>query len=87
MVYEEFETAESIWDAIKVMKVRGAPAIGVTAAYGLYLGIRDATENSFEDFWKELKKVSDFLASSRPTAVNLFWALERIKKRQSLTII
>lgn len=80
MVYEEFETAESIWDAIKVMKVRGAPAIGVTAAYGLYLGIRDATENSFEDFWKELKKVSDFLASSRPTAVNLFWALERMEK-------
>ena len=78
MVYEEFETAESIWDAIKVMKVRrSTSAIGVTAAYGLYLGIRDATENSFEDFWKELKKVSDFLASSRPTAVKFILGIRK----------
>lgn len=79
IVYEDFETAESVWDAIKVMKVRGAPAIGVTASYGLYLGIRNASEASFEEFWKELKKCSDYLASSRPTAVNLFWALERME--------
>jgi methylthioribose-1-phosphate isomerase len=79
IVYEEFETPESVWEAIKVMKVRGAPAIGVTAAYGVYLGIRNAAESSFEDFWVELKKCSDYLASSRPTAVNLFWALERME--------
>jgi methylthioribose-1-phosphate isomerase len=79
IVYEEFETVESVWDAIKVMKVRGAPAIGVTAAYGLYLGIRNVPESSFDDFWKELKKCSDYLATSRPTAVNLFWALERME--------
>jgi methylthioribose-1-phosphate isomerase len=79
IVYEDFENAEDVWDAIKVMKVRGAPAIGVSAAYGLYLGIVDASENSFDDFWKVLKEKSDYLATSRPTAVNLFWALERME--------
>ncbi|MEQ6390278.1 S-methyl-5-thioribose-1-phosphate isomerase [Bacillaceae bacterium S4-13-58] len=79
IVYEEFETVESVWDAIQVMKVRGAPAIGVAAAYGLYLGIKNAPDNSFNDFWKELKRCSDYLATSRPTAVNLFWALERME--------
>lgn len=78
--YEEFETVESVWDAIQVMKVRGAPAIGVAAGYGLYLGIKEAPEESFEAFWKVLKEASDYLATSRPTAVNLFWALERMEK-------
>ncbi|GBF11871.1 S-methyl-5-thioribose-1-phosphate isomerase [Tepidibacillus sp. HK-1] len=81
IAYEEFETAESVWDAIKVMKVRGAPAIGVAAAYGLYLGIKNAPEDSFEDFYKVLKEKADYLATSRPTAVNLFWALERMENK------
>lgn len=84
IIYEEFETVESVWDAIKVMKVRGAPAIGVSAAYGLYLGIQKAPENSFEDFYGVLKEKSDYLATSRPTAVNLFWALERMEKQAVL---
>lgn len=79
IVYEEFETVESVWNAIKVMKVRGAPAIGVTAAYGLYLAIKNASEKSFEDFWKQLDRCSAYLATSRPTAINLFWALERME--------
>lgn len=80
VVYEAFTDAKGVWDAIRVMKVRGAPAIGVTAAYGLYLGIREAEESSFEAFYHSLKEQSDYLAASRPTAVNLFWALERMEK-------
>lgn len=76
VLYEGFTTAEGVWDAIQVMKVRGAPAIGVAAAYGVYLGIRDASE---ENFWSELERVTKYLATSRPTAVNLFWALERME--------
>ncbi|HHY77625.1 MAG TPA: S-methyl-5-thioribose-1-phosphate isomerase, partial [Clostridiales bacterium] len=72
---------EEVWDAIRKLKVRGAPAIGIAAAYGLYLSIRDSKAGSFEDFYKELEKNADYLASSRPTAVNLFWALNRMKKR------
>lgn len=79
IVYDEYETLESVWEAIRVMKVRGAPAIGVTAGYGVYLGIKDAPETSFEDFWAVMKKGTDYLATSRPTAVNLFWAIDRMK--------
>lgn len=78
IVYEEFETLESVWEAIRIMKVRGAPAIGVTAAYGVYLGIKDAPESSFEEFFKVMIKGTDYLATSRPTAVNLFWAIDRM---------
>ncbi|MEH7375502.1 S-methyl-5-thioribose-1-phosphate isomerase [Neobacillus drentensis] len=72
---------EDAWDAIKQLKVRGAPAIGIAAAYGLVLSIKDAPENSFEDFYAHFKKQSDYLATSRPTAVNLFWALKRMNDR------
>lgn len=77
--YEAFDTAEGVWEAIKGMKVRGAPAIGVSAAYGLYFGIKDAPEHSFTAFWSVLKEKSNYLATARPTAVNLFWALERME--------
>ncbi|MEI4831794.1 S-methyl-5-thioribose-1-phosphate isomerase [Bacillus sp. FJAT-53711] len=79
VVYESFTTAESVWDAIQVMKVRGAPAIGVSAAYGVYLGVKEVLEDSMEVFINEVEKVCAYLATSRPTAVNLFWALERIE--------
>ncbi|MGF9966382.1 S-methyl-5-thioribose-1-phosphate isomerase [Bacillus rhizoplanae] len=79
VVYESFTTAESVWDAIQVMKVRGAPAIGVSAAYGVYLGVKEVPEDSMELFINEVEKVCAYLATSRPTAVNLFWALERIE--------
>ena len=79
IVYEEFTTVEGVWDAIVTMKVRGAPAIGVAAAYGVYLGVRDDTSNIEE----EVQKHVDYLATSRPTAVNLFWALDRMKAVKS----
>ncbi|MEF7659128.1 S-methyl-5-thioribose-1-phosphate isomerase [Bacillus thuringiensis] len=79
VVYESFKTAESVWDAIQVMKVRGAPAIGVSAAYGVYLGAKAVTQSTVEEFVEEVKKVCAYLATSRPTAVNLFWALERME--------
>ena len=81
IVYDEIDNIKEVWEAIKHMKVRGAPAIGVSAAYGLYLGIRGAPEKDFCVFRDELKKCSDFLAASRPTAVNLFWALERMERK------
>lgn len=67
-----------VWDAIRQLKVRGAPAIGIAGAYGLYLGIKDANDSSFDSLHVELNRFSDYLLSSRPTAVNLQWALERI---------
>ncbi len=75
------ETVEECFDAIKKLKVRGAPAIGIAAAYGVILGIKDLKGDDFDSFYDELKRVSKYLGSSRPTAVNLFWALDRMEKR------
>jgi methylthioribose-1-phosphate isomerase len=61
--------------------VRGAPAIGIAAAYGAYLGIKESDAESREQFTEELRQVSDYLNSSRPSAVNLSWALRRIARR------
>jgi len=69
---------EGVFDAIRNMKVRGAPAIGVTAAYGMVVSALNAPKNSFENFYKSFKKDLDYIATSRPTAVNLFWALKRM---------
>ncbi|MGG3560754.1 S-methyl-5-thioribose-1-phosphate isomerase [Neobacillus rhizosphaerae] len=77
----EITKIEDAWDAIKQLKVRGAPAIGIAAAYGLVVGIKDAPENSFTNFYAHFKKQADYLATSRPTAVNLFWALKRMDER------
>jgi methylthioribose-1-phosphate isomerase len=77
----KIDKIEDAWDAIKQLKVRGAPAIGIAAAYGLLLGIDNANEESFDAFYEEFKKHFDYLASSRPTAVNLFWALNRMNDR------
>ena len=76
----KLHTAKEIWDAIYLLQVRGAPAIGVTAGFGLYLLMRDTKAGTFEDFMKELKEKSDYLNSSRPTAVNLSWALKRMEE-------
>lgn len=73
-------TKEEIFEAIKKLRVRGAPAIGVCAAYGLALLASKMSENNFDIFYNELKLDKDYLASSRPTAVNLFWALSRMEK-------
>ncbi|WP_054950934.1 S-methyl-5-thioribose-1-phosphate isomerase [Numidum massiliense] len=80
ITYHAYDTAEAVAEGIADMIVRGAPAIGVAAAYGLYLGIQGAPEQSYDAFAAVLKEKSDILANSRPTAVNLFWALERMTR-------
>ena len=74
------DDVESVWEAIKSLRVRGAPAIGIAGALGAVLGIWRSEVTNYPDFAAELKKVTDYLATSRPTAVNLFWALERIRQ-------
>lgn len=71
-------TVEGVWEAIKKLRVRGAPAIGVAAAYGVVVGTREHRDASRQDFNEKLAEVVKYLASSRPTAVNLFWALDRM---------
>jgi methylthioribose-1-phosphate isomerase len=82
--YLELDTKEDIWEAIKRLSVRGAPAIGIAAAYGLYVCLNKVETDSVTELEKKLKEISDYLATSRPTAVNLFWALKRMEKRFDL---
>ncbi len=77
-VFLKLKTQEEIWEAIYKLRVRGAPAIGVAAAYGIYLGAKGIKASEYEDFYSEFIKAKKYLASSRPTAVNLFWALDRM---------
>ncbi|WP_127495544.1 S-methyl-5-thioribose-1-phosphate isomerase [Paenibacillus glycanilyticus] len=79
IVYLPLVTQEAVWEAIRHLKVRGAPAIGISAAYGVVLGSRNA--GSAEDWLADVRKAAEYLATSRPTAVNLFWALDRMKAR------
>ena len=74
------KTAQEIWDAIYLLKVRGAPAIGVAAAMGLYILCRQIDTEDFGDFYRRLCEYKEYLDSSRPTAVNLSWALKRMAK-------
>ncbi len=66
--------------AIRMMKTRGAPALGAAAGLGVYLGVKDSKANNFRQFKVELDKVIDYLAAARPTARNLFWGLERARQ-------
>ncbi|WP_026499497.1 S-methyl-5-thioribose-1-phosphate isomerase [Butyrivibrio sp. WCD2001] len=72
-------TGEEIWNAIYLLQVRGAPAIGVAAGFGLYILMKHSKAETFSEFMTELKEKSDYLNSSRPTAVNLSWALKRME--------
>lgn len=74
------KSAEEIWDAIYLLKVRGAPAIGVAAAFGIYLLAKKIDTDDYETFYKEFCKQKEYLNSSRPTAVNLSWALNRMEQ-------
>lgn len=76
----ECRTVEAAWEAIKSLRVRGAPAIGVAAGYAVCLGIQTARAGAEVEFFARLAEVCDYLATSRPTAVNLFWALDRMRK-------
>ena len=78
--YIYLDNIQALWKAIKIMKVRGAPALGAVAGLGVYLGIKDSRAENFAQFKKELDSIVNYLGSSRPTARNLFWALERVRK-------
>ncbi|WP_020615982.1 S-methyl-5-thioribose-1-phosphate isomerase [Paenibacillus daejeonensis] len=80
IVYLPLTTPEDVWEAIRHLKVRGAPAIGISAAYGVVLGSRGAFDTT-EDWLAAVNQHAQYLATSRPTAVNLFWALDRMKAR------
>jgi len=69
---------QEVFDAIRRLKVRGAPAIGIAGAMGLALALRESAARTADEFLREARQAADFLASARPTAVNLSWALERL---------
>ncbi len=77
----ECRNVETVWEAIKTLRVRGAPAIGIAAAYGVCIGLQTVAGRDETALFKRLDEVTDYLAGSRPTAVNLFWALDRMKAR------
>ena len=81
-IYIEMKTKEDVWDAIYRLKVRGAPAIGVAAGYGLYIASRDfcCDEKNLSSFFMHVDEIAKYLETARPTAVNLAWALKRITR-------
>jgi methylthioribose-1-phosphate isomerase len=79
-IYIRCRTAQEVARAIRTMVIRGAPAIGVSAAMGIALGMRRSTAKGTKQFAVEFQKICDMMASTRPTAVNLFWAIDRMKK-------
>jgi methylthioribose-1-phosphate isomerase len=79
-VYVRCKTGNEVAKAITTMVIRGAPAIGVAAAMGLALGARRSTATGTKQFAVDFQRLADTLAATRPTAVNLFWAIERMKQ-------
>ena len=79
-IYVRCRTANEVARAIKTMVIRGAPAIGVAAALGIALGMRRSRATGTQKFAAEFYKVCELMAATRPTAVNLFWAIERMKR-------
>src|SRR5438270_2613823 len=80
-VYVTCKTYQEVATAITTMVVRGAPAIGVAAAMGVALGAHDAQANTVAELRMQFEKICDALAATRPTAVNLFWAIRRMKDK------
>jgi methylthioribose-1-phosphate isomerase len=78
--YLYLKDVKSLTRAIKELKVRGAPALGAAAGLGVYLGIKDSKADHFKQFKRELDAVIKYIGSSRPTARNLFWGLERVRQ-------
>jgi methylthioribose-1-phosphate isomerase len=89
-IWIDYTDCAGVAEAIRDMVVRGAPAIGVAAAFGAAFGARDIEADNFTDFMPQFEKCCDLLAATRPTAVNLFWALDRMqdaaRKAESLQI-
>lgn len=80
LVYVRCRTLKQVWHAIRTLQVRGAPAIGAAAGLGMVLGLSSKKYAEFKTLKKQADKVVSYLESSRPTAINLSWALNRIKK-------
>lgn len=81
----ECRDLRSVWEAIRSLRVRGAPAIGIAAAYGMCVGLQAVAADDENAFFRRLEEAAEYLATSRPTAVNLFWALDRMRRKaQSL---
>src|ERR1700741_1588526 len=78
-VYVRCKTAPEVARAIKTMVIRGAPAIGVAAAMGIAIGIRGSKSSGTQKLAAEFYKICELMAATRPTAVNLFWAIDRMK--------
>ncbi|WP_459499658.1 S-methyl-5-thioribose-1-phosphate isomerase [Bacillus sp. C1] len=76
--YKTLNSIEDVWKSIVMLEVRGAPAIGITAAFGLALAAKKYNVTNMVDFEKKFKRDCNYLATSRPTAVNLFWAIDRM---------
>lgn len=81
VIIAQQNTVQQIWDSIRQLKVRGAPAIGVAGAYGLVVAMQQKQDMKREEFLRELRESAQYLDTSRPTAVNLSWALKRIVVR------
>ncbi len=79
-VYVDCKDYQTVAQGIKELWVRGAPAIGVSAAMGLALGAKQIDAAGFDDFWPKFEAICADMAATRPTAVNLFWAIERVKQ-------
>jgi methylthioribose-1-phosphate isomerase len=80
VIYRRYECAEEVAEAIRSMVIRGAPAIGVAAAMGIALGMRQPGGTSMQDLERRMEELSKIFAATRPTAVNLFWAINRMKR-------
>ena len=80
IVYEAQTTIERTWRAIKALKVRGAPAIGIATAYALVVAMQSHDDSSPEEFRQALDNAADYLISARPTAVNLAWAANQMRE-------
>lgn len=81
LIYLNLSSINELWWAIRHLAVRGAPAIGIAAAFGVVLGMRNSQAKTVRKFEKELKRVIRYLKKARPTAVNLSWALERMERK------
>jgi methylthioribose-1-phosphate isomerase len=86
VVWVEMKNSDDVASAIKKMKLRGAPLIGIAAAYGLALTAFHSKAEKREDLMKELEMSAEVLRKTRPTAVNLFWAIDRVMKRAQETL-
>jgi methylthioribose-1-phosphate isomerase len=81
LVYRELKSVEEVYEAIQRLRIRGAPALVVAAAFGLYLGLKDNRFKVIKNSLNQLNEIAGYLGKSRPTAVNLIWGLESVIKQ------